>query len=440
MNTSAETLEVAILGGGLAGLGASMECGAPVFEAASRAGGVAASDQVDGFSFDRGIHVLNSKSPKVLSFLADLGLDMVPITRVAQIYSHKVYTAYPFQVNTAGLPLRLRINSVWGFFNRNKHPDPTNYEEWMYRNIGTTFADTFLIPYSEKFWGVSPKEMTFEWTGNKVPMPSTLQVVRGALWSRQTAIGSNAMFHYPKNGGGYGAVARALEKRAGDIRLNHRAVELDTTARQVTFENGARISYDTLVNTIPINELVRITTDAPDEVREAASKLRTNSIRVVNLGIRRANVTDKHWVHFPEKDISFFRISSPSNFSPDMAPPGMSSISAEVSYDRNSPPDSEELFETVRRDLVRVGLLRDDDEIVVRHSYDIPFAYCIYDRNRKAAMRTLKDWYGERDVITCGRFGLWTYFWSDEAINSGRTTGRKVLKRMNGDSSVRAAG
>ena len=424
---------IAILGGGLAGLAASMACKAPVFEAADHPGGVGASDEVDGFVFDRGIHVLNTKSPKVLSFLADIGVDMVRVERIASIYSHGVYSAYPFQVNSARLPVALRARCVWDFLRRESNPEPTNYQEWMYRNIGTTFAETFLIPYSEKFWGVSPTEMTFEWTGNKVPHPSTVQVLRGALWSRQTAIGSNAVFHYPRNGHGYGSVARRLALQGGDIHLGHRAVRIDAGAREVTFDNGRRIRFEHLLSTVPLPEVVRMTVDAPESVRAAAGRLRTNSIMVVNLGVGRTPISDHHWVHFPEKDIAFFRLSFPSNFAPGLVPPGTSSVSCEVSYPVGSPPDREALTDRVIQDLVRVGILRTDDEIVQRHTYDIPYAYCVYDQSRKDSVRTIRDWLESTAITPCGRFGLWTYFWSDEAINSGRKAGEKALRRTVGD-------
>ncbi len=427
---AAQSYDIAILGGGLAGLAASMRCQAPVFEAAPRAGGVGSSDTVDGFTFDRGIHVLNTKSPNVLGFLRDIGVEMAPRNRIAEIYSHKEFTAYPFQVNTAGLPLGLRARCVWNFLNRDKYAEPTNYEEWMYKNIGETFARTFLIPYSEKFWGVHPSEMTFEWTGTKVPKPSTWQVLRGALWSRQTAIGSNALFHYPQNGPGYGTIAQALQDLSGEVHTNHRAVHLDVSKRRVTFENGNETDARVLISSIPLPELVGIADDVPEPVREAAGKLRTNSILVVNLGIGRPNVANKHWVHFPEKNISFFRLSFPSNFSPGVVPPGHSSISCEVAYRPGEKPDPEHMTERVIQDLQKVGLLRPDDPVVLRHTFDIRYGYCIYDKERKPAVRTIRGWLESHDILPTGRYGLWSYFWSDEAINSGRNSADKALKML----------
>src|SRR5271165_1082696 len=265
--------EVVILGGGLAGLTASLYCGAPVYEAENIAGGAALSDSTDGFVFDRGIHVLQSKNRVILELLSELGISFASYSRKASIYSHGRYTAYPFQVNTAGLPMGLRARCVRDFLWRDRHKEPTNYEEWMYRNLGTGFAETFLIPYSEKFWTVHPREMTWEWTGGRVPQPTTSQVLRGALWNKQTPIGTNANFRYPQGGAGYGAIAEALLKRTGPVQLGYRATRLDTVNKQITFSNGDSVHYDLLISTIPLPELIRICPDAPAEVRDACSRL-----------------------------------------------------------------------------------------------------------------------------------------------------------------------
>lgn len=421
---------IIVLGGGLAGLSASIYSGAPVYEAENRVGGVAASDTNDGFTFDRGIHVLQTQNDKVLSLLRDVGVEMGTHSRRAYIYYGGRYTEYPFQVNSAALPLGLRARCVWDFLTRNRQPEPTNYEEWIRRSVGRGFADTFLIPYSEKFWTVPPREMTFEWTNNRVPQPTTWQVLRGAIWNAHTRIGTNSVFRYPSEQAGYGTIAESLMARAGHIHLRHRAAAIDPAARRISFENGVNVRYETLISSIPLPELIRLCTEAPDAVRDAAAALRTNSIIVVNLGIDRPDVSTHHWVHFPEKELSFFRISYPHNFSTRVAPGGTSAISAEVAYSRRSPIDKATIVERVVDDLRKVGVLRQSDRVVTAATRDIKYAYCIYDQTRKQALRTIHEWLKKGGIVPCGRYGLWTYFWSDEAILSGRKAAESVVGRQ----------
>ena len=421
---------VVILGGGLAGLAASLASGAPVYEADSKVGGAAASDFANGFTFDRGIHVLQTHNARVLSLFDELGIELKNHSRRAFIYYQGNYAEYPFQVNTAGLPIGLRVRCVWEFLRRGREPKPTNYEEWINRSVGRGFARTFLIPYSEKFWTVHPREMTFEWANNRVPQPSVGQVVRGALWNKHTAIGSNAKFRYPVDGGGYGVIANALAAGNTQVHLGHRAAWIDTQSRTVHFENGNKTSYDTLVSSIPLPDLIRLCRHAPTPVTEAARQLKTNSIIVVNLGIGRAGVSDKHWVHFPEKEFSFFRLSFPNNFNQNVAPPGTSSISAEVAYSERAPIDKASILDRVVDDLKRAELLRRDEVILTTSVRDIKYAYCIYDRPRTEALRVIHQWLRQVRIVPCGRYGLWTYFWSDEAILSGLKVGESLRRQV----------
>jgi len=416
-----------ILGGGLAGLAASLSCGAPIYEAADRVGGTSRSDTIDGFTFDYGIHVLQTENAIVHDLFRRVGVGLCTRRRNAHIYSHGCHTAYPFQVSTAGLPIGVRARCVWQFLRRRQHGAPTNYQEWIDQNLGTGFGDTFLVPYSEKFWTVSPREMTYEWTGDRVPSPSTLQVLCGALIKRQTKIGKNAVFQYPESEPGYRAIPDAMGRHVeADIHLNCRATRVDTARRVVEFDGQTEVSYDKLVSTIPLPELVHIIPAAPDAVREAAHKLRHNSIFVVNLGIDKPKISDRHWVHYPEKEISFFRISYPDNLGPNVVPEGMSSVTAEVAYSQNKPIDKSTIVDHVIEDLKRTGAIGKKEPVVLKHTMDIQYGYVIYDRIRKSALRTIHDWLATVDIYPTGRYGLWAYLWSHDAILAGKRTAEKL--------------
>lgn len=424
---------IVVLGGGIAGLAAALTSSAPVYESETVVGGVAASDSQQGFTFDRGIHILQSANARVHQLLADAGVQLHSRSREAYIRSHGTYTAYPFQVNTAGLPLPLRARCVWTFLTRSKDAHPANYEEWMDAKLGSGFARTFLIPYSEKFWTVHPREMTHEWTGNRVPQPSTMQVLRGALWSRQTRIGTNVDFRYPGHAPGYGSISEALARQVTAVHKGHRASHIDVRARRVDFTNGAQVAYQRLISTVPLPELVALCPDAPQAVREAAARLRTNSICVVNLGIARPARNGWHWAHFPEKDVSFFRISFPHNLADNVTPPNMSSISAEVAYSDTQPLDQATVVDRVVDDLIRVGVLERSDPIVFTTTRQIRYAYCIHDFARKEAVRTVRNWMLQHDIVPTGRYGHWNYFWSHEAIMSGLQAGDKALRQLRGE-------
>jgi UDP-galactopyranose mutase len=207
------------------------------------------------------------------------------------------------------------------------------------------------------------------------------------------------------------------------IHLRHEATNIDIHRRIVEFNHGeSEVSYDRMISTIPLPELVRIVPDAPEEVRAAANRLRCNSIFLVNLGIDRPSISPAHWIHFPEPDLSFFRISFPENLGPNLVPPGKSAVSAEVAYSAENPLQKETIVDQVIKDLKRAGVLRETDRIELTDTIDIPYAYVIYDHHRRDAVRVVRNWLKTVDIHTTGRYGLWAYLWSHEAILSGRQT------------------
>jgi protoporphyrinogen oxidase len=419
-----------ILGGGVAGLAASLVTGAPVYEAGDCVGGAARSKKIDGFSFDYGIHVLQTQHATIQDMFRELSIGLGTQERQAMIYSHSTYTPYPFQVNTAGLPVRVRARCVWEYLKRSKNGEADNYEDWIYQNLGKGYGDTFLIPYSEKFWTKHPREMTCEWAGSRIPPTRIWQMLRGAVVSKRTAIGANSVFQYPDEGVGFGAIPTKMARPLPEVHLNHRATRINATRRRVEFNGGhSEVSYDALITTIPLPTLIQLIPEAPEEVREAAGKLRHNSIMVVNLGIANPNVSKWHWVHFPEKEVSFFRISYPHNLGPGMVPEGMGSVAAEVAYSDERPIDRATIVDRVIDDLIRVRAIGAKDRIVLRDTIDIKYGYVIYDKNRKSSVRTIRDWLESVDIHPTGRYGLWAYLWSHESILAGRQTGQKLMAR-----------
>lgn len=419
-----------ILGAGLAGLSAASRGGFPVYEAADYPGGAAHSYSVDGFVFDIGIHILQSKDDYFLGLLRNLSVGLVSRRRSGWIYSYGCFSRYPFQVNTSHLPWLVRANCVAGFIAASKGASPANYEEWMIQQFGSGFAARFLIPYAKKFWGCSPAEMTFEWVGNRVPRPRLSDVLKGMLKDHDTELGTHAYFQYPsEKGAGFAAIARALERKMMPVNYGMRATAIDPHARTVTFNDGGKsVAYSDLIATIPLPDLIRLLPECPTEVDAAVKRLRHNSIAVVNLGINRAMLTDKHWVHFPEEEISFFRISFPGNLCDGLAPHGTSSIQAEVSYDAAQPPEREELLRQVIYDLQRAGVLDKRDEIIVKDVFYQKYGYVVYDHNRKDSVQIIHDYLKSLNIYPCGRYGAWEYLWSDEAMHSGRRTAEMLTE------------
>lgn len=421
-----------ILGGGLAGLSACYHGDGVIYEQHETSGGQARSHARDGFVFDEGIHVLHTSNEYVLELMETIGADMAVKERNAWIHSHGAMTRYPFQANTYGLPVEIVKDCLLGFI-KNDFGDRDkvkNYEDWLYFMFGKGIAEHFMIPYSRKFWGVEPSTLTTEWVNVRHPRPSLEEVVTGALEDQTKGFGINAVFRYPKEGG-YGRIGEALTKCVeGRIRYGMKATKIDARRREVEFNAKTLVGYDTILSTVPLPDLISIIPDAPDDVREAVGRLRTNSMLAVSLGVNRPNITDKHWIYFLEKEYSFVRISFPFNQAASTAPAGTSSILAEIAYgnDNPLPVSRDRIVDRVVADLVKAGVLRTDDEIVHSDIVDIKYGYVLYDFARRPALEIVHNYLKSIGITPCGRYGLWGYLWSDEAILSGKKAAETLAR------------
>ena len=106
----------------------------------------------------------------------------------------------------------------------------------------------------------------------------------------------------------------------------------------------------------------------------------------------------------------------------------MSSISAETSYGNENPlpKDRSEMANYVVKKLIELSILKEDDEIVYLKTIDVKYGYVIFDKNRRSAIKVVHDYLSKFDIIPCGRYGLWKYLWSDEAMLSGKKAAEEL--------------
>lgn len=421
-----------ILGGGLAGLSACYHGDGVVYEKDNTLGGHARSHSSDGFVFDEGIHVLHTDNEYILNLMDEIGVNLEVKERDAWIFSHDAMTRYPFQANTYGLPIDIVKKCLLGFIeNKYKKEDINNYEDWVRYIFGDGIADSFMLPYSRKFWGLDPSMLTTDWVNVRHPRPSMEEVITGAISDQKKGFGINASFRYPKKGG-FGYIGEMLAKACKDrVHNRMKATHIDIENKVITFNDEQEIQYKNILSTIPLPEILNIIPDTPKEVLEASSKLKTNSIYVVNLGVDRERITDKSWIYFLDKEFSFVRVSFPFNFThsnDSVVPKGCSSISVEIAYgnDNPLPHPKEQMAKRAIEDLKKAKILKETDNIVYQHTYDIKYGYVIYDNVKKDSVQRIHSFLKPYDIIPCGRYGLWAYLWSDEAIMSGKVAAEKL--------------
>jgi protoporphyrinogen oxidase/glycosyltransferase involved in cell wall biosynthesis len=468
--------DAVVVGAGPTGLSAAYHLGrgSLLIDQNPTIGGWCRSIVDHGFTFDYAGHIMFSNDPYVHELYRKLLGDNVHWQdREAWIYSKNVYTRYPFQGALYGLPPDVlkecivgAIEARFGSLKKNapvaspagsspsagkaesitdccadgvaecevplgdavalglsaRPEEPRNFEEFIYKVWGAGVAKHFAIPYNRKLWAVPLTEMETSWLGGRVPLPDLEEMIDGALRPVAKPQGPNARFGYPLRGGFQALMDGFLPLLQGDLKLNARVTRVVPSRHEVHLADGSVYRYRQLVSTMPLPKLVEmIGAEAPAVVKDAAQRLRHVSVRCVNLGVARADVTEKHWIYYPE-DTVFHRIFVQGNASPHCNPPGGFGLTCEITYapGKPLPCDGEELIDLCIRDCIRVGLLREDDVVLARNQVDMPYAYVVYDHARRQAVETIREFMTSRDIVLVGRYSEWEYYNSDHAFLAGR--------------------
>lgn len=431
---------VIIIGAGLAGLSAAYHKKSDylLLERNNRVGGLCRTENYNGFLFDHSIHILYSRDPYATDLIQNVLLkgNLHVQLRESYVYSHGVYTEYPFQAHTYGLPADVIKECILGLIeakyeNRHSQPaglslpkPPSNFEEWIYRTFGRGIAKHFMIPYNEKLWGIDLKRMNYDWIAERVPMPKLDEVLDGALSPPQKKYGPNREFWYPKQGGIEALPRGFLPYVQDNLRTNATVTKIDSHKKRVQVNGDEWINYQSLISTLPLPKLIHLLGDVEEDVLAASCALEYNIVHTVNLGVNRPFLSSYHWVYFPQEDFIFHRISFPMNFSPSLVPPKTSSIMAEISESRYKPVKKETLISEVICNLKKVGILKKDDEILIAKVLTLNPAYIIYDLNHRRHVAKILSYLESQNIYSCGRFGEWEYLNMDHSILSGKNVGK----------------
>jgi len=424
-----------IAGGGLAGLSCARELGSDfvLLEAEDRVGGLVRTEVVQGFSFDFTGHWLHARDAEVRALVEERWLrgNLLTVERRALVHSEGVWTEFPYQHNLHGLPARTVADCLIGFVQATtgeagralRERPLRDAAEFIQRHLGEGFARHFMLPYNRKLFTIPCEELSPEWGGRFIPRPTLEEVVRGAVGIPPGGAGYNATFWYPREGG-IEALPRgiAADLERGEVRLGARIAALDLARRRVRLASGEEVPYGEVVFTLPLSSVARLI-PGPAEVLEAARKLRSVSVTVVEIGADDVGGTRFQWAYFPEERFRFYRVGSPSEVNPRLSPEGTRSFAVE--YSHREPIDAGPLAAHAVEALHGLGLL-DRARVRVLRTRTIPVAYVLFDHHHAAARAQVIAHLRQHGVHVAGRYGNWEYSSMEDAILSGRAAARAL--------------
>lgn len=416
------TGHITILGAGPTGLGAAYRLAElghtdwTILERDDHVGGLSSSVRDEhGFIWDHGGHVMFSH----YSYFDDLVEKMLrgdydQHMREAWVWMFGRYVPYPFQNNIHRLPPEAFLDCILGIIEAQKQDLPkANFAEFIAAVFGAGIAQHFMLPYNFKVWAHPLEMMATSWQGDRVPTVDVKRILENLLADRDdVSWGPNNKFKFPLLGTGmlYDRIAESLPQK---VAFHKTAVNIDVTAKVITFSDGTTEAYDKLVTTMPLTELIKCIPDAPAEVVAALGGLHFTRGMFVGIGVADECPSTKCWMYYPESNAPFYRVTYLSNYSPQMTPgPGHFSLLAEVSASPYKVEDTSTVVERTIEGMVACQLLTPEQaehKIVSRQLMTVPYSYPVPTVTRDPALAVVQPWLMAHDIYSRGRFGAWRY-------------------------------
>jgi len=414
---------IIVLGAGISGISASYhlyqeDVASVIYEKDSDWGGLCGNFAIDGFRFDKAIH-LSFTDNKYVKELFSNSCEYITHKPLAYNYYNGYWLKHPAQNNLQPLDLEEKIEIINDFVeNTNKNVEILNYEEWLKAQYGNYFSEHFPLPYTRKYWALEARELSTTWVGDRMYQPNIKEVLKGAFEEQTPNTYYAKEMRYPKEGG-YRSFLNGMAEKC-QIELNKKVIAIDSDKKAVSFEDGSKVKYDELISSLPLPEYASLLKDMPLEVKQACESLQYTSVALVSIGLSKPDVPKYLWFYIYDEKILPARCYSPSMKSKDNAPKGCSSFQFEVYFTKTKPlsMDEEQLIEHILEKSEQMGVLKRDN-VIVKDCRTLDYANVIFDHNMEENRKIVLDYLEKLNIKTIGRFGKWEYLWSDQSLLSG---------------------
>lgn len=460
---SDSTQSVVIIGGGPAGLTAGYElqrnsdAHVPVvFEASPLVGGIARTESHNGYRFDIGGHRFFTKVKEVEQLWYEiLPDDFITRPRLSRIFYRGKYYDYPLKMRNAlsnlGLYEAFRIVVSYMKWQVRPYKEQESFEQWVINRFGGRLYMHFFRSYTQKVWGIDPKEIRADWAAQRIKNLSLFKAVWNAFTGANNTVSLIEEFQYPRLGPGmmWEKCTDLIREKGGEVHLqagvtkvfhedNKRVtgIQVEHWTDDDTPNRVETVEGDEFINSMALRDLILcMDPPPPPHVLEAAHKLKYRDFLIVTLVLDDAQPFPDNWIYIHSPAVEVGRIQNFRAWSPEMVPnPDTSSIGMEYFCQEGDAlweKTPEQLREQAAKELETLGLSTADkviDAAIIRQ----PKAYPVYDGEYGEALDTIKDYLlGFENFQTVGRNGLHRYNNQDHSMLSAMYAARNILGETN---------
>ncbi len=340
---------------------------------------------------------------------------MLVRTRVSRIYFLKKFFAYPISLSWQTIrnmgfwrTLKAGCGYMWSAVFKKKE---TNLRNFYINRFGKPLYEMFFEDYTEKVWGVDPKNISAEWGAQRVKGLSLFK----AVWAKISApfrkkdpkkveTSLIEQYVYPKKGPGqlWEALADEVRSLGGEIIMNARVDDVRSeNGRIVSVRAGGKeYSGDYFISSMPVKDLCDSMHGVPEEVLAVTHELPYRDFITVGLlcdKLKIRNTTKMKtlgdivpdcWIYVQERDVRLGRLQIFNNWSPYMVADPEHTVWMGLEYfctegdDLWNMPD-DEFIGFAKREAAHIGVVDEADikdavRVKVRKAY--PSYFGTYER------------------------------------------------------------
>ncbi len=452
---------VLITGAGPAGLTAAYELSKlglrpTVLEADDQVGGLSRTVNYRGYRFDIGGHRFFSKVPLINELWDEiLREDFLVRPRLSRIYYRERFFDYPLKAANAlaglGPVEAFLIGLSYTKARLFPHAEETNFEQWVSNRFGDRLYQIFFKTYTEKVWGIPCAEISADWAAQRIKNLSLREAIRSALLGSGRAADGQIIttlieqFNYPRFGPGMmwerckDLLAARGHETVGGIRVErvrHRHGRVECVYGRTSAGELAEFGAEHFISTMPLRELIHaLDPPPPDEVIEAANRLRYRDYLTVVLIVKREAVFPDNWIYIHAPEVKMGRIQNYKNWSPEMVPdPSRTSLGLEYflwEKDEEWQWPHERLIELGVKECVRIGLA-DPSEVEDGTVVRMKKAYPVYDQHYHESLAVIRNYLESfSNLQTVGRNGLHRYNNQDHSMLTAVYAARNIAGEQN---------
>ena len=448
-------------------------------------GGIARTVFYNGNGIDLGGHRLFSKSQTILDLWEELmplqgkppiddkilgrcitvsenGPDpdeadivMLKRKRLSRIYYLKKFFNYPISLSLKTIlnmgiirTAKAGFSYIKSCFIKRKEK---SLEDFMINRFGLVLYKTFFEKYTQKVWGLHPRQISKEWGEQRIKGLSLSKAIINAILSPLHLISNKKKetslideFFYPKYGCGqlWNIMAEKIVQMGGEIRYNSRVIGFKNNPNKINevkiiggYGEEYFLNADYVFSSMPVKELISGLEQVPDEVKNIAKNLPYRDYILAGFYLDKFNLKNNtktktinnicpdSWIYLQDDDLTAGRLQIMNNWSPYLVQDFQNKVFISLEYFAT---EGDELWSKTEDDMYKIAL--DDikkldlteekhilDKVIVKVKKAYPAYFGVY-----SEFDTVKNYLKQFDNLYCiGRNGQHKYNNMDHSMLSG---------------------